>query len=60
MSFKEQERNLYYDRSHKFGLSGIRTYDHLHVCPELYHCATGADLTGRTGKLVLKKQLLGL
>ena len=27
----------------QFGLIGIRTCDHLHPSPELYHCSSGAD-----------------
>ena len=32
-----------HDGRRPFGLIGIRTYDHPHVSPELYHCVTGAD-----------------
>ena len=33
-----------HDGRRQFGSSRIRTYDHLHASPELYHCATGTYL----------------
>ena len=33
-----------HDGQGQFGLSGIRTFDHSHASPELYHCATGMNI----------------
>ena len=32
-----------HDGRRQFGLSGVRTCDHVHASPELYHCDTDAD-----------------
>ena len=45
-SFGEQERSAIltpHDGRRQFGKSGIRTCDHPHVSPELFHCAMDAD-----------------